>query len=230
MALTGFMLLKASHKIREGCKIASMGYPDILASPKVIEEILGSKSYSIEYRKDSDAICNRHGMKQHLVPDSDSLFRLLGAELHVFDVIKERGCEIIADLNYPIAEQYLQQYDVVMDVGTLEHCFNIAQAGMNMAGLLRENGCIFHENPFNWGNHGFYGLNPTWYYDFYTQNGFELEDCRLLPREGGSIDKLPLTERFSYVKGEANLYAVARRKEIAALRYPVQTKYKRALG
>lgn len=230
MALTGFMLLKVSHKIKEGSKVASMGYPDILASPKVVEQILGSKAYKVEYRKDSEAICKRHGMNQHLVPDAASLFKLMGAQLDVFDVIKERGCEIIADMNYPLAEQHLQQYDVVMDVGTLEHCFNIAQAGMNMAGLLRQGGCIFHENPFNWGNHGFYGLNPTWYYDFYTQNGFELEDCRLLPREGGSIDKLPLTERFSYVKGEANLYAVAKRKEIAALRYPVQTKYKRALG
>lgn len=230
MALTGFMLLKVSHKIKEGSKVASIGYPDILASPKVVEQILGSKAYKVEYRKDSEAICKRHGMNQHLVPDAASLFRLMGAKLDVFDVIKERGCEIIADMNYPLAEQHLQQYDVVMDVGTLEHCFNIAQAGMNMAGLLRQGGCIFHENPFNWGNHGFYGLNPTWYYDFYTQNGFELEDCRLLPREGGSIDKLPLTERFSFVKGEANLYAVAKRKEIATLRYPVQTKYKRALG
>ncbi len=230
MALTGFMLLKVSHKIKEGSKVASMGYPDILASSKVVEQILGSKAYKVEYRKDSEAICKRHGMNQHLVPDAASLFRLMGAKLDVFDVINERGCEIIADMNYPLAEQHIQQYDVVMDVGTLEHCFNIAQAGMNMAGLLRQGGCIFHENPFNWGNHGFYGLNPTWYYDFYTQNGFELEDFRMLPREGGSIDKLPLTERFSYVKGEANLYAVARRKEIATLRYPVQTKYKRSLG
>ena len=230
MALTGFMLLKVSHKINEGSRVASMGYPDILASSKVVEQILGSKAYKVEYRKDSEAICKRHGMNQHLVPDAASLFKLMGAQLDVFDVINERGCEIIADMNYPLAEQHLQQYDVVMDVGTLEHCFNIAQAGMNMAGLLRENGCIFHENPFNWGNHGFYGLNPTWYYDFYTQNGFELEDCRLLPREGGSIDNLPFTERFSFVKGEANLYAVAKRKEIATLRYPVQTKYKRSLG
>jgi len=39
-----------------------------------------------------------------------------------------------------------------------------------------------------------------------------------------------LTERFSFIKGEANLYACAVRKEVKELRYPVQTKYKRALG
>lgn len=136
MALTGFMLLKVSHKIKQDSRVASMGYPDILASPKVLEQILGSRAYQIEYRKDSESICKRHGMNYHLVPDAASVFRLMGAELDVFDVIKERGCEIIADLNYPIVDEHLGQYDVVMDVGTLEHCFNIAQAGMNMAGLL----------------------------------------------------------------------------------------------
>lgn len=230
MALTGLVLLKASHKIKHGSKVAAMGYPDVLASQKTVEGILGNKANSLKYRKDSEAICRRHGMHYHLVPDAESMFDLLGAELHVFDIVKERGCEIIADMNYPIAEQHLQTYDVVLDVGTLEHCFNIAQAGMNMAGMLCKDGSVFHENPFNWGNHGFYGLNPTWYYDFYTQNGFELEDCRLLPREGNSINDIPLTDRFSFIKGEANLYACAVRKEIKELRYPVQTKYKRALG
>lgn len=230
MALTGFMLLKVSHKIKDGSRVASMGYPDILASAKTIEGILGSNAYKVKYRKDSESICKRHGMNYHLVPDSECLFNLMGAQLDVFDVVNERGCEIIADLNYPIPDKHLQQYDVVMDVGTLEHCFNIAQAGMNMAGLLRKDGCIFHENPFNWGNHGFYGLNPTWYYDFYTQNGFEVEDCRLLPREGNGIKDIPLTDRFSFIKGEANLYACAARKEVKELCYPVQTKYKRLLG
>lgn len=73
MALTGLVLLKASHKIKQGSKVAAMGYPDVLASQKTVESILGDKAYNLKYRKDSEAICRRHGMHYHLVPDAESL-------------------------------------------------------------------------------------------------------------------------------------------------------------
>src|SRR3990167_1871592 len=164
--------------LKTGMRIASMGYPDIIAPKDMIEEMLNHDSGALEYRKDSEVICKRHGIQQVRIPDAHSLFELLGCELDVYDVVQERGCEHLCDLNYPwssiLGEDGTQQkYDIVLDVGTVEHCFNIAQAMMNMAGLLKINGIIIHENPFNCGNHGFYNLNSTWYHDFYTANGFK---------------------------------------------------------
>ena len=78
----------------------------------------------------------------------------IGIELDVYDITTERGFEIKTDLNFPLILE--KSYDIVIDIGTLEHCFNIGQALMNMASLVGEKGFILHENPYNWGNHGFY--------------------------------------------------------------------------
>ena len=218
-ALTGIL--------KPGMRISSFGYPDVIAPIPMIEGLLGDKLQLLEFRTDSEAICKRHGLKPRPIPDAHSFFRLLGCNLDVFDIIRERGCEIMLDLNYPIEEDALKEtYDIVLDVGTLEHCFNIGQAAFNMASLLKLGGIILHENPLNWANHGLYSLNPTWYADFYGQNGFTLLDCRLIPRDGSPAQRPPLTARFVFHTVEANVFAVARRDEIRKLVYPVQTKYR----
>ena len=168
--------------LKPGMRVASMGYPDMIAPIEMIEQMLGDKKEFVRSHTDSFDICRRHGLVRRLIPDAHSFFRTLDCELDVYDIVQERGCEILCDLNSPFAFSkiesgiYLdiyQSYDIVLDVGTVEHCFNIAQAIMNMAGLVKEGGFIIHENPHSgWGNHGFYNLNPTWYHDFYTANGF----------------------------------------------------------
>jgi hypothetical protein len=117
------------------------------------------------------------------------------------------------------------QYDYVLDVGTLEHCFNIAQALVNMASLAKVGGFIFHENPFNWGNHGFYNLSPTLFHDFYTDNGFELVEMKLMERDG-KMYEAPRTKRFTFSGGEANLFTIVKRLEMKDVSMPLQTKYR----
>lgn len=198
-----------------------MGYPDIIAPPELLKELIGDRR--VEYRADSEAICKRHGLALRQIPDAHALFKVLGCELYVYDVVQERGCEILCDLNLP-QQIGLDLYDVVLDVGTAEHCFNIGQALKNMAGAVKLGGYIVHENPFNCGNHGFYSLNPTLFHDFYTQNGFKVLDCRLVNRNGGEC-KVPHTKRFRFVEQEVNTFALAQRTEIRSFVAPVQSKY-----
>lgn len=206
--------------IENGMHIASMGYPDLIAR---IDDVPGLK-----YRADSSAICRRHGLKQRLIPDAHSYFELQGCTLDVYDIVQERGSEILCDLNKPIeAIAPFGTYDIVLDVGTVEHCFNIAQAVMNMAGMVKEGGYILHENPFCMGNHGFYGLNPTFYADFYAANGFKLLECRLVTRDGREAI-VPHTQRFKFAGEEANVFAMAQRLEIKPMVYPMQSKYAKA--
>lgn len=227
MALTSLVLSEVCKRTKAGARIASMGYPDIIAPLEEVWALLGERTAAhLEYRDDSEDICRRHlGTERRKVPDAKSFFSLLGARLDVFDIVQERGDEILCDLNEPM--RHTVEYDIVIDPGTLEHCFNIAQAAFNMANLVKLGGAIFHENPFNWGNHGLYGLNPTWYHDFYESNGFKLVDCRLIYK-GGEVRDVPRTQRFVYTGPEANLFAVAERIEVVQMRYPVQTKYRRA--
>lgn len=200
-----------------GMKIASMGYPDLIAP---VQEFPGMK-----YREDSEAICKRHGLAPRQIPDAESYFSILDCKLDVYDIVKERGSEILCDLNQrldPILKAY--NYDIVLDVGTAEHCFNIAQALINMAGMVKMGGHIIHENPFNWGNHGFYNLNPTLFADFYSANGFELVECKLVDTKGKSWG-VSNTARFKAVGGELNVFAMARRVAVKSFVFPTQTKY-----
>ena len=229
MALGTVMMAEACRFIKPGARVAAMGYPDIIAPMEAVRQIAGDAD--VTFRDDSEAICKRHGLEQRPIPDARSFFAALGAELHVFDVVAERGGEIIADLNYPMKKRYLGEYDMVLDVGTLEHCFNIGQAALNMAGLLKVGGVILHENPFNWGNHGFYGLNPTWYADFYGQPGWALGLCSLLARDGTiMVGAIPHTRRFVFTQLEVNVFATACRTGIAPIGFPVQTKYAKLIG
>jgi hypothetical protein len=237
MALGNYMLQQLMKRLKPGAKIASMGYPDIIAPLDELEKY--TEVRSLEYRKDSDKICGRHGLAFRGIPDAHSFFKSLGCELDVYDIVKERGCEILCDLNdslFGLIPRWMpdgrydsdcepRTYDFVLDVGTLEHCFNIGTAIGNMASLLKDGGAILHENPFNWGNHGFYCLQPTFYADFYGQEGFRLVECKLLLKDGRVGDP-PLTKRFSYLEAEANSFAIAERTKICAIRWPTQTKYK----
>jgi len=218
--------------LKPGMHVASFGYPDLIAPEEMIVNLVGVHRALWEYREDSLEICKRHGLQQRNIPDAHSVFKAMDCELDVYDIVQERGCEIILDLNQPIgwkesinvSKSLRQKYDVVLDVGTVEHCFNIAQAIMNMAGLVKQGGHIIHENPFNWGNHGFYNLNPTWYHDFYAANGFKLLDCKLVLRDGTSIG-CPPTSRFRYQAEEANVFAMAQRVTIQPFVFPTQSKY-----
>lgn len=219
---------------RTGCKstrIVSLGYPDILADDEDLshvfaEDILGK----LRFRDDSDRILRWHRMENRLrrVPEAESLFEALGFQLDVIDITAARGNEIILDLNDPVPYPYLQRYAIVLDSGTVEHCFNIGQAIRNIAGMVALGGASIHGNPLNMFNHGFYNLNPTWYHDFYEANGFVVEYLRAAHASTGGtrLLEIPAYSRFSGLPENCTLIAVARRDHLAEFRWPVQTKYR----
>ncbi len=224
------MTQELCRRLEPGSRIASFGYPDMVAPLDVLEEFVEVRE--LEYRKDSEAICKRHGLNFRGIPDAHAFFRTMKCELDVYDVVRERGCEILCDLNeIGMGISYtrggiFECYEFVLDVGTIEHCFNVGLAAKNMAGMLKKGGVIFHENPFAMPNHGFYSLNPTFYTDFYEQNGFKVLDCKLILKDG-RIGDVPRTQRFKYNEDcEANVFAIAERVEVKELVFPVQTKYK----
>lgn len=227
MALNQLMLETLLVRAKEGHAIASLGYPDVVFyDPARLRERLGDKILSVKYREDSAAICERHKTAVHDIPDAESLFEAVGCTLDVFDIVQERGTEIVLDLNYPIPPNACGQFDHVLDVGTLEHCFNAPQALMNMAAMVKVGGFVYHENPFNWGNHGFWNVNPTLFHDFYTDNGFEVVGFAMLPSASAEVYEPPATDRFKWKLGQANLLTVVRRVEEKEFTFPQQTKYR----
>jgi hypothetical protein len=129
------------------------------------------------------------------IPRAHEVFEAIGLQLDVIDREIRDGCERVVDLNehagYP--NFGLGAYDLVVDPGTLEHCFNIAQAGLNLANAVTVGGHIAQAVPMSMFNHGYYNLNPIWFIDLYSEaNGFAIK--RLLLRHADGIFE-PLNRR-----------------------------------
>ncbi len=223
------MICKVAAEQRGGLA-CSAGYPDIVVTRQQLEACVGTQiAARIPVRPDSAEICAWFGVSGYIdrIVDSVSLFKELGYELDVIDIHEARGNEILLDLNFPITADLHETYDLVVDPGTCEHCFNIGQAAMNLAALVREGGTLIQAMPLNMFNHGFYNVNPTWFHDFYLNNGYRIlflkGACDML-REP-KVFELPPYTRFHEVPQNSSVLLMAKREEIRPPKMPVQHKY-----
>lgn len=214
-------------------KLVSLGYPDILLPDSVLNLMFGEEvTQSLVVRPDAEKILSWHGMEGLVkrVPDSHDFFTRLGVDLSVTDFREVRGDELICDLNLPLPTELHNRFDLVFDGGTLEHCFNVAQAIMGMLGMAKVGGYIIHSNPFVLINHGFYNFSPTFYYDFYLQNGHKLSSQIVASKNFGVETKaLPVhpTDRMKEdVPIESAISVIAQKCNANAPSFPVQHKYR----
>jgi len=220
-----YELLKQYGK---GGTLLSLGYPDLL----VKKDDLGVEAM---VRPDSKDIGKWHNWPFDIYESKD-VFQKLGYASYFVDLLPSRGCERVLDLNQPIewaAQDMLEQFDVVLDPGTLEHVFNIGQAFKNVLALLKPGGVVIHLNPTNQINHGFWSISPTAYWDFYTQNGCGIEEISTIsgPVLNRVYQRLPLTPEGPITRWqvavEMSVMCVAKKPlEGKATLWPIQTKYR----
>lgn len=193
-------------------EVLSLSYPDLVMTIAECEAVTGIKA-----TKTNDS--NRWHNKTEPLPETIEVFSKLGMTLTCVDIVASRDVETVVDLNYP---HELGQFDLVLDCGTTEHCFNIGQALLNAANAVKEGGYILHTPPLSMTNHGFYCLQPTLFYDFYTQNGWEVQFI------AGELNnkwfEIPAVSRVK-VPAEASLIVLAKRTNSKPLVYPMQSKY-----
>lgn len=96
----------------------------------------------------------------------EPFFAALGCEeLQSLDASRYEGCTIEHDLNKPIPQTLRESYDCVIDVGTLEHVFNLPVALASCMDMVRVGGhliiCTMANNYFG---HGFYQFSPELFY------------------------------------------------------------------
>ena len=103
------------------------------------------------------------------------------ASCHSLDVSDYQQSEIICNLNYPLPEKFVGQYDVIIDAGTLEHLSNLSTALENLFKLLTNEGIYYFGVPCNnWVDHGFFQFSPTFFIDFCIDNpDFKLLDLHI---------------------------------------------------
>jgi SAM-dependent methyltransferase len=104
---------------------------------------------------------------------ADDLLTALGASsVQALDYSDFEGATYTGDLNAPI--DLGRQFDTVIDFGTSEHIFNIAESLRNCIRLCKVGGRILHSQPANGDcGHGFYQLSPELFLALYSErNGF----------------------------------------------------------
>jgi hypothetical protein len=112
------------------------------------------------------------------------LHRWLGCNrLESMDASGYEGATLVHDLNYPIPEQYANQFSAVIDGGSLEHIFFVTTAIANAMRMTRTGGWLFIATVANnHCGHGFYQFSPEWFFRvFSAANGFEIADVLFMP-------------------------------------------------
>ena len=184
-------------------------------------------------RKDSDKVTAFHGRDKFKVPTAESFFAALGAELIVLDIKKWVGNEVVIDLNKEYTGRKLQYFDLLIDNGTVEHCFNAPMTMWNIRNLVKPGGYIIHWNPHHMPNHGFYNFSGTFFEDWYNANGGVVEEMVLWnfqELDGKAVEQayqVPRTARFNFPSYNNSLLTLVKIKGKPPKnpRWPTQTKY-----
>lgn len=209
----------------------ALAYPDLVVPRAALVDVLGGALVdSLPERPDAPQIWAWHGIKGCPEPIFDSLavFDRLGIDVEVIDVARARGVERIVDLNETLPDDLLARFDLVIDTGTCEHCFNVAMAFSNSCSAVAQGGFLVHAAPLNRFNHGFWNFSPTVYPDYFEDNGFRLHFMRGVTgalASGFKAYDVPPFGRFEAAP-ESALYVVAERVAVRSVVWPVQRKYR----
>lgn len=135
------------------------------------------------------------------------------------------------DLNQPL--ELPQSYDVILNLGTLEHVFNAPQALKTVHDHIRPGGLMIHGMPLSgWVDHGFYNFHSTFYWDLAAANDYAVEMALYTQLEPLQLIRLEDRETISKMSaakaiGEnSEIYVVLRSPpERQPFRVPMQGYY-----
>jgi hypothetical protein len=217
------------------------GYPDMVVDIETLKKHI-TQPLALRVDSKQSEIQRMHGWDRP-VPDAHDVFRELGYRLTIIDIHAEHGEEEIVDLNRDgrghkalwIDESLhggggwkrfvRRYYDLVVDHGTIEHCFNIGQAALTLISAVPVNGWMVQHLPFSMANHGFYNINPTWFFDLYEANGFEIIHFEAVHRD--ETFEMPRHERFRGAPEDSLCTMIARRVKAIPPTMPIQRRYQR---
>lgn len=142
--------------------------------------------------------------------DDQSLCRLLGLDGCVaLDFNAAEGASLVHDLNrVPPPAETQQRFGVVFNFGTMEHIFHVPNFLENVYRMLRVGGVVLHSAPANnMVEHGFYQLSPTFFFDYYTANRFEILGCFLVTHDRAALGRRVSLQAFdTYAHAPDPLY------------------------
>lgn len=222
-------LLRADQfKVDSPLQVGCLSYPDLLVTKEqIVSKFPNLAKSDFVIRNDVEKLRKWHGMPhlEEIIETSD-FFKKINCDPDYFDIAEIRGGEILCDLNLPIDTKHHCKYDLVVDTGTLEHCFNVGEAFANMCKIANIGGLIISAAPMTKVNHGFWNFSPCAYENYLVQNRFKILFMSAFYKEKGKIIKLDVSfnDRKIYPP-EAVIICIARRIKESTFKIPTQKKY-----
>ena len=175
-----FMLQEAALRPFEG-RALTLGRQDVWFGREKLEQCAGRAGLEVALPAGGEIPAKRWFADRGFMSDVALMGALGFEDCDALDFSDYEGADIVFDLNEPSPpEELRERFDVIFDLGTLEHVFHLPNALANIHRLLRPNGRIMHVAPSsNHIDHGFYMFSPTFFWDYYTANGWELRPMRL---------------------------------------------------
>ena len=223
--------------VKQRGSVISLSRVSILSPPDAVKRYLGFSGFQ--------AWASRVQWEGRNWPLSTrDLFLALGFEGYDdIDFDPDEGCTIVHDMNRPVPARLHGQYDLVLEMGTLEHIFDIRAVFESIVRMVKVGGVAFHFSPVNWFNHGFYNFSPTLFYDVYRVNGFESPIFYIIAfpldwekNQEIKFKQIEFTPQQTLLPPppEGHLYMLAciagKTKDIPAFQIPIQAAYDPALG
>lgn len=127
--------------------------------------------------------------------------------------------------------------ETVINHGTAEHIFNVANVYRAMHDACKVGGLMIHEGPFTgWIDHGFWCIQPTLYYDLAAANGYDLRYMAVtqiehqMATEIHSREQLLKMAQAGGVPNNAMLYVAMRKTTDKAFKIPMQGFYAQTIS
>ena len=166
----------------------TLGRQNLLVSPIVLAKMLKRNGVWPAGLSDDEFYRSMFGSPYF----ADPLFKHLGAlQLDSLDYSAYEGASVVHDMNRPIPDRLKEQYDVVLDGGTLEHVFNFPVAIKNCMEMVKAGGRFIAMTPAEgYFGHGFYQFSPELFYRVLSpENGFQIEQM-IATADGDGISSL----------------------------------------
>ena len=172
-ALPHLLFLAKQYRALMSGSILQLGRQDAYFNFDVLRALAGR--FEVGLKNTAVRTVENPWTKQQVI-DDETLFSALGFEkVESLDFVADERPSIVHDLNQQVPPSFHGRWDVVYDGGTLEHVFDVATALRNIHQMVKPGGLAIHESPtHNYVDHGFWQINPTVLFDFYSANGYEL--------------------------------------------------------
>jgi hypothetical protein len=160
----------------------------------------------------------------------EHFFQSLGFSIcDSLDYSSKDGANIIHDLNTIVPKSLENQYDFIIDCGTMEHCFDVFTVMKNISLMLKTGGTIIHLSPFNgYTNHCFYIFSPTFFFSYYRANRFEDIDVFFIEHfENDRVRIIPVDNynNMDFRSVKCDILCRAVKAEEGKIRAPIQEFY-----